>query len=76
MTNAWMLGALAAGALISLAALAAETAAGWFGLPRRWIWAAAMAGSLLLPVLSLASPGALPRLHLPSPAADGNSIPF
>jgi hypothetical protein len=66
MTERWMLGALAAGALLGLAARVVEPVAGWFGLPRRWIWAAAMAGSLLLPATALAFPGALPHLRLPS----------
>ena len=66
MTERWMLGALAAGALLGLAALAADRVAGWFGLPRRWIWAAAMAGSLLLPAVALAAPGFLPTLRFPA----------
>jgi hypothetical protein len=61
-----MLGALAAGALLGLAALAADAVAGWFGLPRRWVWAAAMAGSLLLPAVAMAAPGLLPAVRLPS----------
>jgi hypothetical protein len=66
MTERWLFGALVAGALLGVAALAAERVAGWFGLPRRWIWAAAMAGSLLLPVVALAAPGLLPSIQLPA----------
>lgn len=66
MTERWLLDALAAGALLGLAARAAEPVAGWFRLPRRWTWAAAMAGSLLLPTLALIALGLLPELRLPS----------
>jgi hypothetical protein len=66
MTERWMLGALAAGVLLGLAARAAEPVAGWFGLPRRWTWAAAMAGSLLLPVAAVVSPGLVPAVRLPA----------
>lgn len=76
MTIAWMVGAAAAGALLGVAALAAERIAAWFRLPRRWIWAAALAGSLLLPAAGVALPGLLPHVrlprwpaHLPVPAA-------
>ncbi|MET0400289.1 MAG: M56 family metallopeptidase [Longimicrobiaceae bacterium] len=60
MSAEWMLQALLAGTLLGLGALAAERVAGWLGLPRRPVWAAAMLGSLLLPVLSLWAPGLLP----------------
>ncbi|HEV7590196.1 MAG TPA: M56 family metallopeptidase, partial [Longimicrobium sp.] len=66
MTERWMLGALAAGALLGVAALAADRVAGWFGLPRRWIWAAAIAGSLLLPAAAALSPGLVPAIRLPA----------
>ena len=68
MTERWMLGALAAGALLGLAALAADRVAGWFGLPRRGIWTAAMAGSLLLPAAAALSPGLVPAIRLPASA--------
>ncbi|HEX2092744.1 MAG TPA: M56 family metallopeptidase, partial [Longimicrobiaceae bacterium] len=69
MTPAWMLQALLAGALLGMAALAAEQAAGWMGAPRRGVWAAAMLGSLALPALSLWAPGLLPDLGIfPDPA--------
>jgi hypothetical protein len=61
-----MLGAVAAGALLGLAALAAEPVAGWLRLPRRWSWAAAMLGSLVLPAAALVAPGALPHPRLPT----------
>lgn len=70
MSPAWMLQALLVGALLGVGALAAERVAGWFGVPRRAVWAAAMLGSLLLPALALWAPGLLPGLGLlPSPAA-------
>jgi len=65
MSVAWMLGAIAAGALLGIAGLAAERIAAWFRLPRRWIWVAATAGSLLLPAAGVALPGLLPRVRLP-----------
>lgn len=65
MTLDWLFRALAAGVLLGIAALAAERVAGWFGLARRWTWAAAITGSLLLPVLALATPGALPDIPFP-----------
>lgn len=74
MNAPWLFRALAVALLLGLAALAAERVAGWFGRPRRWAWAAAMAASLLLPLLALAAPGLLPALGLlpeaPAVAAD------
>jgi hypothetical protein len=67
MSARWLLGALAAGLLLSIAAVAAERVAGWFRLPRRWIWAAAMGASLLIPAVTLLAPGTLPRLLIPVP---------
>jgi len=61
---AWMVQALLTGVLLCVAALAAERVAGWFGLPRRAAWTAALAGSLLLPALSLFFPGLLPDLGI------------
>jgi hypothetical protein len=69
MSVAWMLGAMAAGALLGIAGLAAERIAAWFRLPRRWIWAAAMAGSVVLPMAGLLAPGVLPHLRFPRLAA-------
>jgi bla regulator protein BlaR1 len=79
MTPAWMLQALLAGVLLGAGALAAERVAGWFGLPRRGIWVAAMLGSLLLPALAVLFPGALPRVGLlealaSSPSAEGARV--
>ncbi|HEX6751044.1 MAG TPA: M56 family metallopeptidase [Longimicrobium sp.] len=75
MTIAWMLGAAAAGVLLSLAGLAAERIAAWFQLPRRWAWAAALGASLLLPLVALAAPGVLPQFHLPSAPPSGDPQP-
>jgi hypothetical protein len=78
MTLEWLLRALATGALLGIAALAAERIAAWFRLPRRWIWAAVMAGALLLPALALTAPAALPEIGLPRwvamPAAGGAAV--
>ncbi|HKP73947.1 MAG TPA: M56 family metallopeptidase [Longimicrobiaceae bacterium] len=71
MTLAWLVRALAAGTLLTLAALAAERTSGWLGAARRWTWAAAMAGSLLLPIVALAAPEALPAIRL----ADRRKVP-
>jgi hypothetical protein len=60
----WIVRALAAGVLLSLAALAAERVAGWMGVARRWVWAAAMAATLALPLVALWAPGALPSLPI------------
>src|SRR5688572_27616739 len=61
MTVRWMIGSLVAGVLLALAAVAAEPVAAWFRLPRRWIWAAAMAGAVLLPLAAVGAPELLPR---------------
>ncbi|HET7233601.1 MAG TPA: M56 family metallopeptidase [Longimicrobium sp.] len=66
MTMRWVLATVLCGALLAVAALAAERAAGWFRLPRRWFWAAAMAASLGVPAVALALPGVLPHLRLPA----------
>src|SRR5688572_7238059 len=66
MTVEWLVRALATGVLLTVAALMAERVAGWVGVGRRWAWAAAMAGSLLLPVAALAAPGALPEIRFPA----------
>ena len=77
-----MLQALLVGALLGLGALAAERVAGWLGLPRRPVWAAAMLGSLLLPALSLWAPGLLPDPGIfpaaapPIPAFDVGALPL
>lgn len=64
MSAAWVFQAMLAAALLGVAALAAERVAGWFSLPRRAAWAAAMLGSLLLPALSLLAPGLLPAVGI------------
>ncbi|HEV2733907.1 MAG TPA: M56 family metallopeptidase, partial [Longimicrobiaceae bacterium] len=80
MSAAWMLQALLAAALLGLGALAAERVAGWFGVPRRSVWAAAMLGSLLLPALSLWAPGLVPDPGIfpaaaaPLPALDAGAL--
>lgn len=71
MTAQWVIRAIAAGVLLAGAALYGERVAGWLGTPRRWTWAAAMAATLLLPLLVLAAPGLLPRMRaLPAPAVE------
>ncbi len=81
MTPAWMLQGLLAAALLGLGALAAERVAGWFGVPLRSIWAAAMLGSLLLPALSLwapglvPDPGILPAAAAPLPTLHAGALP-
>lgn len=81
MSAAWMLQALLVAALLGLGALAAERVAGWFGVPRRSVWMAAMLGSLLLPALSLWAPGLLPDPHIfpaaaaPVPAFGAGALP-
>lgn len=64
MSAAWILQTLTSAALLGLAALATERAGGWFSIPRRGAWAAAMAASLLLPALSLTAPAFLPDLGI------------
>jgi hypothetical protein len=63
----WIVRALAAGVLLSLAALAADRGAAWLGRPRRWLWAAAMAGTLAFPLGAAWLPDLLPN----APAAAG-----
>ena len=67
--TAWILRALLAGVLLSLAALAADRAAGWQGRPRRWAWAAAMLASLLLPLAAHRLPDVVPSVRFDAPAA-------
>jgi len=62
---AWMLLALAPALALCCAALLAEQAARQRRWPSRWIWLAAMAGSILLPLLGPAIPELAP-LHLPA----------
>ncbi len=72
--TAWVVRALLAGALLSLAALAADRAAGWLGRPRRWVWATAMAASLLLPLIAHWLPGVFPTLPFDAPAETGGAL--
>ncbi|HST62201.1 MAG TPA: M56 family metallopeptidase [Longimicrobium sp.] len=65
MTIVWVIRALAAGVLLAAAALYAERVAGWFGQPRRWAWAAAMAATVLLPLAALVAPGLFPPMDAP-----------
>lgn len=54
--TAWMLYAVALGGLLSVAAAAAETGLRALRRPSRWVWAAALLGSLLLPVAASLRP--------------------
>lgn len=75
-----MLRALVGATLVGLAAICADGVARQFGWQRRWIWAAALAASLALPLISgwLPSPGLLARFGLErtseSLSLDGLSI--
>ncbi len=62
---AWMLLSLAPGLALCCAALLAEQAARQRRWPSRWIWLAAMTGSILLPLLGPAIPELAP-LRLPA----------
>jgi BlaR1 peptidase M56 len=66
----WMLFALAPGLALCCAALLAEQAARQRRWPSRFIWLAAMAGSIVLPALGPAIPQLAP-FHLPSTATVG-----
>lgn len=55
----WMLYTLVVSALLALAARAAESLLRLHGRPTRWVWAAAMGGSLILPALTRLRPGDL-----------------
>jgi TonB-dependent SusC/RagA subfamily outer membrane receptor len=55
-----MLYALATGALLALAARAAEEVLRPYRLPLRWVWVAALVGSVALPAVSWATGGAWP----------------
>jgi bla regulator protein blaR1 len=61
---AWVVQALLAAVLMSVAALAAERVAVWIGAPARGAWAAAMSASVALAAISLCAPGALPDLGI------------
>ncbi|HEV8197416.1 MAG TPA: M56 family metallopeptidase [Gemmatimonadales bacterium] len=64
MIASWMIYTLLVGGLVSLAALAAERALLLLRLPVRWVWAAALALSLLIPCLAHFMPSrvAIPRV--------------
>ena len=62
---AWMICALAPGLALCCAAVLADQAAQQRRWPSRWIWLAAMAGSILLPAIGPAFPE-LALLRLPS----------
>jgi len=57
MIAGWMLYATVVGAFLSAAALAAERAAMAIGRPRRWLWVAALAASIGLPLVAVLGPG-------------------
>jgi hypothetical protein len=63
--GAWMILALAPGLALCCAAVLAEQAAHQRRWPSRWIWLAAMAGSILLPMLGPAIPELAP-LRMPA----------
>jgi hypothetical protein len=65
----WMLYCLAVGALLSLGALAMERAMRAFARPQRWVWAAAMVGTMAIPAAARWMPR-VPELA-PAPAASG-----
>lgn len=68
MTFNWIIYAIAVSVLLGLAALAGERAARHWQLPTRWLWAAAMAASLLLPFASISVPVSAPAQDAPLPA--------
>lgn len=59
MIAAWIGYCLLVSALLGLAALLAERALGHYRKPVRWVWAGAIAGSLLLPVVAYLVPSVL-----------------
>lgn len=67
MIAAWMLYALLVGALLVVAAQAAERVCRLLGGPVRWVWAAALVAALALPVASAFLPTSAPA-PLPAPA--------
>jgi len=60
MTLAWMIYCLLVSLLLGLAALAAERGLRLYRRPVRWLWAGAMAGSLMLPAVMYVVPFTLP----------------
>lgn len=60
MVAAWMTYALLVGAAIALAALGAERLLAPRGVPRRFVWSAAIALTLLAPVVALLRPATAP----------------
>ena len=71
MIATWMAYSVALGVLIGLAALSLERVAALWGRPRRLVWAAAVATSLLVPPAALV----LPRPPTPPPASPGAAPP-
>jgi len=65
MTFAWMTYCLLIALLLGLAALAAERGLRLYQRPARWVWSAAMAGSLFLPALIYVFPVAVPAMRVP-----------
>jgi beta-lactamase regulating signal transducer with metallopeptidase domain len=60
MIAAWMLYCLMVALLLAFAAATVESALRLRGRPARWVWAVALAGSLLLPVVAWLGPDLVP----------------
>lgn len=71
MVIAWIGYCLLIAALLSIAALAGERALHPYRKPVRWVWAGAMAGSVLVPIAAFLVPAAVRELW---PAASGVSL--
>lgn len=61
MIAAWMLHAAFTGLVLAAAALVLDRVAGLLGRPARWLWAAGLGASLVIPALGLAVAGHDPR---------------
>jgi TonB family protein len=67
--TSWMLYTAAVGALLGVAALAADAALRQAGRPTRWVWLSALAGSVLIPLATLIGLPAWLRPATPLPDA-------
>lgn len=65
----WMLSIAATAALLAVAARALEEGLRVYGRPARWVWVAALAGSVLLPLAGALTGGAFPGGWLRAPAS-------
>ncbi|MDX1396192.1 MAG: hypothetical protein R3195_17560, partial [Gemmatimonadota bacterium] len=71
MIIAWIGYCLLVSALLGLAAFATERALGHYRKPVRWVWAGALAGSVILPIAAYVAPALVARFAAAAPLPSG-----